>query len=509
MTGNSRWRAPVLAAAAIVAVVAAITPAPAYAYETSAYSHDAHPKALHEDWMAGLPDDLRLSELSLPGTHDSGASKFGGDITFTQSMGFSDQLAAGIRALDIRVGENGVCPLDIFHGIDCQFTPYGEVVADLVEFLDEHPSETIVTRVKNEHGNPSFAEVKALLEGHYYDGTDTDPELGDLRGKIVVYVEDFDPIGPFSWSDANLDIEDHFKLDTERDLAVKWTEYVAPHLAEADRVADDPAGRIFITFTSAADGGFPYFYASGHSSPATDADQLLTGWTRGHIDSCKHDSKCLREYPSVNCFLGTCSVEFVGLNQLTMDYVRTTVRDRAGIVYSDFPGPGLIEAVIALNVPGSDLPDDGSPHDVVHVLQSALDRDELTPRQARLAARVIADLWGSGKGSGGWQDLAARSAVLPALTRLADAVDALDALDADGLDTSALQGWLADAAADLAVPAVAEAGSTLTGASAARRIDAAEARLAEGDAARASDRPADAVDAYLAAVRTVGPTTRR
>lgn len=51
-----------------------------------AYSHDFSAGESHTDWMSALPDELRLSDLSVPGTHDSGASRAGGDITLTQSM---------------------------------------------------------------------------------------------------------------------------------------------------------------------------------------------------------------------------------------------------------------------------------------------------------------------------------------------------------------------------------------------------------------------------------------
>ena len=48
--------------------------------------------------MAAIPDDRKLSELSIPGTHDTMA-KYGGDVPECQSMTLSQQLASGIRWL--------------------------------------------------------------------------------------------------------------------------------------------------------------------------------------------------------------------------------------------------------------------------------------------------------------------------------------------------------------------------------------------------------------------------
>src|SRR5262249_5533480 len=49
------------------------------------------------------------------------------------------------------------------------------------------------------------------------------------------------------------------------------------------------------------------------------------------------------------CFAGTCAVAFKGLNALTTSYIYRFIRQRTGIVLADFPGDGLISAIIALN----------------------------------------------------------------------------------------------------------------------------------------------------------------
>src|SRR5438874_2499396 len=74
---------------------------PILAHPSPGYSHDSSIGYNNSDWMGALPDQLRLSELSIPGTHDS-MSFHGGDAVQTQSMPLSTQLESGIRVLDIR-----------------------------------------------------------------------------------------------------------------------------------------------------------------------------------------------------------------------------------------------------------------------------------------------------------------------------------------------------------------------------------------------------------------------
>jgi len=349
---------------------------PAYAHETSAYSNENTTGLLLTDWMTALPDELLLSELSIPGTHDSGAYLVGGSSTETQKMDIGAQLDAGIRFLDLRVGQTPACPLNIFHNGICQNgLSWQDVVDYIVAFLAAHPGETVIARVKNEYGDPSFDDVKAALGSHYYGAssssgeTKTNPTLGELRGRIFVLAEswlipDSDPedyykIGPRKWS-CPTSCQDHWLISSIWDLEEKWKDFVVPNFIEADKVrgADsDKREQLYINFLSAYPvGSYPYFTASGHSSWGTSDPRLLTGWTRGLIDTCSSNDQCIPEYPSVNCidFFGvegseTCSVAFEGINVLARNYILNKVRDRVGIVVADFPGAGLIKAIVDLN----------------------------------------------------------------------------------------------------------------------------------------------------------------
>ena len=90
---------------------------------------------------------------------------------------------------------------------------------------------------------------------------------------------------------------------------------------------------------------FPYFVASGQSSPGTNDPRLLTGRTTpGWKDSWP-------DFPRVGCFIGICSIAFEGTNILSADRIgKGKEFDKyVGMVISDFPGKDLINAIISLN----------------------------------------------------------------------------------------------------------------------------------------------------------------
>lgn len=65
---------------------------------------DATPVAGSADWMAMLPDDVPLGELSIPGTHDAGTQYVQlGFFSKCQARSVGQQLEDGFRYLDIRL----------------------------------------------------------------------------------------------------------------------------------------------------------------------------------------------------------------------------------------------------------------------------------------------------------------------------------------------------------------------------------------------------------------------
>jgi hypothetical protein len=68
-----------------------------------------------KDWMSMLGDNVKLSSISIPGSHDTG-SKYGGMFVETQSWSIEAQLESGIRYFDIRCRREGD-KFSIYHGM--------------------------------------------------------------------------------------------------------------------------------------------------------------------------------------------------------------------------------------------------------------------------------------------------------------------------------------------------------------------------------------------------------
>jgi len=208
------------------------------------------------DWLAAVPAGTPLSRITLPGTHDT-CALYGGGLTQTQTLGVPDQLAAGVRFLDIRCrAVDGV--FAIHHGPVFQKIFFGDVLNQCQAFLAAHPGETLLMRVHQEYSTVSDAEFGALFAGYQtrWPGLlwteDRIPTLGEVRGRIVLLADNGGLPG-LRWGGGRTDIEDDYDIGTIFELySRKWPE-VSAHL-DAARTAND-AGRIFLTFTSSSGWG--------------------------------------------------------------------------------------------------------------------------------------------------------------------------------------------------------------------------------------------------------------
>ena len=144
-------------------------------------------------WMGSLRGDASLSELSIPGTHDSGArhERFYGTIK-CQTLTIPEQLRAGVRFLDIRCRHVKNTFL-IYHGPVYQKLTFNEVLDSCCGFLRENPTECIIMSVKEENipsGNTrSFEDTfDACVAGNPAPWclTENVSALSQAKGKIVL-----------------------------------------------------------------------------------------------------------------------------------------------------------------------------------------------------------------------------------------------------------------------------------------------------------------------------------
>ncbi|AET69804.1 periplasmic component of the Tol biopolymer transport system [Desulfosporosinus orientis DSM 765] len=144
-------------------------------------------------WMSYLPDEISLANISIPGTHDSGA-QHGFLAIKCQDLKISEQLDAGVRYLDIRCRKINNS-FTIHHDCVYQNMNFDDVMGYCQTFFEKHPSETIVMRVKDEYSanddnctldfEQIFRNYVNKYPNMWYLDT-TIPSLADVRGKIVL-----------------------------------------------------------------------------------------------------------------------------------------------------------------------------------------------------------------------------------------------------------------------------------------------------------------------------------
>ena len=249
-------------------------------------------------WMARLGDDMLISEVYLPGTHDSGSEK--ADLAFfskCQSSSIKTQLEDGSRYLDVRLeisGKEGEEELIFCHGFcKCRkgIWPWSpalgleDVLSDCCAFLEANPTETIVFAVKMEQGDDVKAFQKLL---HQYIDKDPDrwylsdsiPKMAECRGRIVLFrrYEDANAYGKKSgvqlfWADQggkddvslnavlekqnnySLMIQDRYKYGASD----KWNAFIAG--LEQSAMIDSDLRISFLSTNGTPKFGHPYTYA--------------------------------------------------------------------------------------------------------------------------------------------------------------------------------------------------------------------------------------------------------
>ncbi|GGT55359.1 phosphatidylinositol-specific phospholipase C [Streptomyces purpureus] len=201
-----------------------------------------------QDWMAGQKDTTRLQELTIPGTHDSGA-RHGGLWAACQNLTIPQQLDAGIRFLDVRCRVTGGS-FAIHHGAAYQHMMFGDVLVACANFLAAHPSETVLMRVKQEYSTDSDQTFRAIFDD-YLDNrgwrplfriSDTLPgSLGAARGKVVLLADNGGLPGLRYGDGSVFDVQD---------------DYMAEPFAKRGRIenhfrkAVQQPGKLYVNYTS-------------------------------------------------------------------------------------------------------------------------------------------------------------------------------------------------------------------------------------------------------------------
>ena len=216
------------------------------------------------NWMGVVADQTSIAAMSIPGTHDSGATKEPVSGTAKcQNLSIADQLNAGVRYLDVRCRhiDNAFA---IHHGAIYQNLNFNDVLNACINFLNSNPTETIIMSVKEEHTPSNNTRTFEQTFDTYvqqnpakWDLGNNIPTLGSIRGKIRL-LRRFSAASPkgidaTAWADnttfeinnaaANLKIQDFYNVN---DVNTKWTSVET----QLNAAKNDTSNRLYLNYGS-------------------------------------------------------------------------------------------------------------------------------------------------------------------------------------------------------------------------------------------------------------------
>lgn len=164
-------------------------------------------------WLSALPDDLRICDINIPGSHNAAAiSKKRRTRWACQRHSISQQLEKGIRLLDIRLkpkkrreprSPHGAAPQEYtFTTCHGHLGPFGanefqsleSLLEECTNFLSAHPGETIILTIRIDdwrrtarQDHPQIIQaLKATLRHLPLLRTPTMPRLRECRSRIYL-----------------------------------------------------------------------------------------------------------------------------------------------------------------------------------------------------------------------------------------------------------------------------------------------------------------------------------
>ncbi|NFX87451.1 phosphatidylinositol-specific phospholipase C [Staphylococcus aureus] len=265
----------------------------------SAHALDSLSKS-PENWMSKLDESKHLTEINMPGSHDSGSFTLTDPVKSvwakTQDKDYLTQMKSGVRFFDIRGRASADNMISVHHGMVYLHHELGKFLDDAKYYLSAYPNETIVMSMKKDYDSDSkvtktFEEIfreyyynNPQYQNLFYTGSNANPTLKETKGKIVLfnrmggtYIKSgygADTSG-IQWADnatfetkinndsLNLQVQDEYK-----DYYDKKVEAVKNLLAKAK--TDSNKDNVYVNFLSVASGGSAfnstYNYAS-HINP--------------------------------------------------------------------------------------------------------------------------------------------------------------------------------------------------------------------------------------------------
>lgn len=237
---------------------------------------------LSENWMSKVSDNTKITDMSIPGTHDSGATHSIADVSGKcQDSSIAEQLDMGVRFFDLRL-QLVNNEFKIVHSFVDQKLSFETVLTDFHNFMEKNTSEFLLLSIKKEADNvdsnidfgSKLLEDLGKLQPYISLNSKLPETLGEARGHIYILNRYNDTIGlkaAYGWADdttfdiENMHIQDNYSVET---VDVKWND-----IESTIEYAKNSNDKLVFNFTSCyLNSGFPPTYAG---TPAVTINQKL------------------------------------------------------------------------------------------------------------------------------------------------------------------------------------------------------------------------------------------
>ncbi len=318
-------------------------------------------------WMGGLPNHLRLKDITMPGSHDAGVyraaiSKVGitgglipKSMTACQDRSILEQCEAGSRFFDIRLKASGTS-IRAHHttkGQGAVGESWDSTLESVSAFLDAQPSEFVILRLTKPAGGAKDEIiqrlVKSSLRDHRLYKSANFPNFADvpiqsLRGKAICV---FDP-HEFSYLHATLGMHPFFRYEDGSAFGLitcgkysnnkKLKKVIDGQVAKIDQHASHIGSHLFVLYWTQT-GGNVEAHTKESALDKVRQKGRISGGTHHNMDYLK----------GLICF-GT---------DIKTGEARLAVTDPAGrrnvmpnVIMYDFINAATSRAIVSLNEPG-------------------------------------------------------------------------------------------------------------------------------------------------------------
>lgn len=302
-------------------------------------------------WMTSLPSTLKLSQLTIPGTHDSGSVRDIDRISQCQDLSGSEQLNAGIRFFDLRLRLSGG-NLEVYHGPTDEGTSFQAWLNMFAFFLHFQPGECAIVSIDSV-GDPDPADfANAVRSAITFPGTEYPlpfyinnriPTLGEVRGCLVL-------MRRFTSADSDFGLA----------CADGWTHTSTPFTITLGG-SDQVIGQDDYDLAKMPDPNIDYKWnlvqaQLNRASGDQDPNHLYVNFVSGAGDILSLGLPWPVAVALGSKFLESFSSSYEGMNYRLMDALATNPPSgRLGVLAMDFPNKpdALIQTIINLNFAGA------------------------------------------------------------------------------------------------------------------------------------------------------------